>query len=53
MAKKYEGSPQDVQEDKKGAKKLGVGLRKYEKTARDRAEDKRGQVRMMLKKKGG
>lgn len=53
MAKKYEGSKADIAEDKRGARKLGVGLRKYERTSRDRAEDKRGQARMMLKKKGG
>ena len=47
MAKrKYEGSKRDIAEDKRGAKKLGVGLRAYEKTARDRAEDKRGQAKL-------
>lgn len=53
MARKYEGSREDIAKDKKGARKLGTSLRKYEKTARDRTEDKRGQARMMLKKKGG
>jgi hypothetical protein len=43
MARRYEGSPKDIAEDKKGAKKLGVGLRAYEKTARDKKEDSKGQ----------
>jgi len=51
MAKKrYEGSSEDIAEDKKGAKKLGIGLRAYEKTAKDKAEDKRGQARFDKKR---
>ena len=53
MAKKpmfpFEGSPKDIAQDKKGAKKLGVGLRAYERTPRDKAEDKAGQKRMPRK----
>jgi hypothetical protein len=40
---RYEGSPKDLKEDKKGAKKLGVGLRAYEKTGKDKREDTKGQ----------
>lgn len=53
MAKRppqFEGSPKDVAQDRKGAKKLGVGLRAYERTARDKAEDKAGQKRMFGRK---
>jgi hypothetical protein len=48
--RKYEESPEDVVEDKRGAKKLGVPLREYEQTAKDKAEDKRGQARMDKRK---
>jgi hypothetical protein len=48
--KQYEESPEDVAEDKRGAKKLGVPLREYEQTAKDKAEDKRGQARMDKRK---
>jgi hypothetical protein len=43
--KKYEGSGQDLAEDKRGAKKLGVSLKQYERTPKDRAEDRRGQIK--------
>ena len=47
MAKrKYEGSKEDIAEDKRGAKKLGVPLKKYEQTARDKAEYRRGQAKL-------
>jgi hypothetical protein len=49
MAKKppqFEGSPKDTAQDRKGARKLGVGLRAYERTSRDKAEDKKGQKAM-------
>ncbi len=46
MARKYEGSPKDIAEDRKGAKKMGVGLKAYERTARDKSEDKKGQKSM-------
>jgi hypothetical protein len=49
MARKpppFEGSPKDIAQDKKGARKLGVGLRAYERTPRDKAEDKKGQKAM-------
>ena len=42
MAKRYEGSPADIREDKRGAKKLGVSTKSYEKTSRDKREDKIG-----------
>lgn len=48
--KRYEGSKEDVAEDKRGAKKLGMSLRQYERTAKDKAEDKRGQARMGKRK---
>jgi hypothetical protein len=48
--KRYEGSKEDVAEDKRGAKKLGVPLRQYERTAQDKAEDKRGQARLARRK---
>jgi hypothetical protein len=41
----YEGSKQDLTEDKRGAKKLGVSLKRYERTPKDRAEDRRGQIK--------
>lgn len=50
MPKQYEGSKKDLAEDKKGARKLGVGLRKYEQTARDKTEDRKGQARLDKKK---
>jgi hypothetical protein len=42
----FEGSPKDTAQDKKGAKKLGVGLRAYERSARDKREDAAGQKAM-------
>jgi hypothetical protein len=47
----FEGSPKDRAQDKKGAKKLGVGLKAYEKTGRDKAEDAKGQRQMYGKRK--
>jgi hypothetical protein len=49
--KKYEGSPADIAEDKRGAKKLGMSMKQYERSARDRAEDRRGQARMGARKR--
>lgn len=46
MAKKYEGSPKDIREDARGAKRMGVSVKDYEKTSRDRREDAAGQRRM-------
>jgi hypothetical protein len=46
MARKFEGSPKDIRQDKRGAKKLGVPLKAYENTARDKAEDRAGQSNM-------
>ena len=46
MARKYEGSREDQAQDRRGAKKAGVGLRAYERTARDKAEDKAGQQKL-------
>jgi hypothetical protein len=50
MARKYEGSPKDRAEDRKGAKKLGVGLRAYERTPRDKREDAKGEKKMRTRK---
>jgi hypothetical protein len=47
MAKKpprYEGSPKDVRQDSKGARRLGVSLKKYEGTSQDKREDAKGQA---------
>lgn len=46
MARRYEGSPADRAEDRKGAKRAGIGLKAYERTAKDKAEDKAGQKRL-------
>jgi hypothetical protein len=43
--KRYEESKQDIAEDKRGAKKLGLSMKQYERTPRDRAEDRRGQIK--------
>jgi hypothetical protein len=52
MAKRpFEGSPKDIKQDKKGARKMGVSMKAYEKTPRDRAEDKAGQRQMYGKRK--
>jgi hypothetical protein len=48
--RRYEGSKQDIAEDKRGAKKLGMSLKQYERTAQDKAEDRRGQARLGRKK---
>jgi hypothetical protein len=45
--RRYEGSPKDLAEDRKGARKLGVGLKAYERTARDRREDTKGQKKLV------
>lgn len=50
--KKYEGSKQDLAEDRRGAKRAGVTLKAYERTAQDKAEDKRGQVKLKGGRKG-
>ena len=46
----YEGSPADIAEDKRGAKRLGMSLKRYERSAQDKAEDRRGQARMERRK---
>jgi hypothetical protein len=49
MAKRppqFEGSPKDIAQDRKGARKLGVGLRAYERTTKDKAEDRAGQKKL-------
>ena len=46
MARKYEGSPKDIREDTKGAKRLGVTLKAYERTPQDKAEDARGSKKL-------
>jgi hypothetical protein len=48
--KQYEGSEEDVAEDKRGAKKRGMSLREYEQTAQDKEEDKRGQRKLEKRK---
>jgi hypothetical protein len=48
--KRYEGSKEDVAEDKRGAKKRGMSLDEYERTAQDKAEDKRGQAKLARRK---
>jgi hypothetical protein len=54
MARKtYEGSKQDIREDVRGARKMGVTMKAYERTAKDKAEDKRGQLRLTGKRRGG
>jgi hypothetical protein len=47
--RKYEGSKQDISEDKRGAKRLGVSLKQYERTVQDKAEDKKGQKKLESK----
>jgi hypothetical protein len=50
MAKRtYEGSPADLREDARGAKKTGKSLKAYERTPRDKAEDAKGQKRLFPK----
>jgi hypothetical protein len=46
----YEGSKQDISEDKRGARRLGMSLKKYERTAQDRVEDRRGQAKLERRK---
>jgi hypothetical protein len=48
--RRYEGSKQDIAEDKRGAAKRGMSLRQYERTAKDKAEDRRGQARLDKRK---
>jgi hypothetical protein len=45
--KGFEGSPADVAEDKKQAKKRGMTMKKWEKSPADKKADKAG-----MKKKG-
>ena len=40
---KFEGSPKDKKEDKKGAKKEGKSLKAFEKSPKDKKEDKKGE----------
>jgi hypothetical protein len=51
MARKFEGSPKDLRQDAKGARKLGISAKAYERTARDKAEDRAGQKIMQRKGK--
>jgi hypothetical protein len=48
--RRYEGSKEDIAEDKRGARKLGMSLRQYERTAKDKTEDRRGQRRFEKRK---
>jgi hypothetical protein len=43
---RFEGSPKDIKQDAKGAKKLGISAKAYERSARDKAEDRAGQKNM-------
>jgi hypothetical protein len=47
--KQYEGSKQDISEDKRGTKKLGLSLKQYERTQQDKTEDKKGQKKLESK----
>jgi hypothetical protein len=49
--KRYEGSPADIREDARGAKKSGQSLKAYERGAADKKEDARGQAKMNRRKK--
>lgn len=55
MAKKrkrvYEDSLEDIAEDKRGAKRLGVSLKEYERTAKDHAEDMAGQLKLKRRRR--
>jgi hypothetical protein len=52
MAKgRFEGSPADKREDRKGAKKMGVSMKAYERSATDKRKDKAGQKAMDAKKR--
>ncbi len=46
---RYEGSPADEAEDKRGMKETGLSRKAYENSARDRAEDKAGEDRIAVK----
>ena len=48
--RRYEGSKQDIAEDKRGARRMGLSLKQYERTARDKEEDRRGQARFGKRK---
>jgi hypothetical protein len=48
--KRYEESKEDIAEDRRGAKKLGLSMKQYERTVRDKAEDRRGQQRLDRRK---
>lgn len=47
----YEGSKQDLAEDKRGARRLGLSLKEYERTPKDHAEDVVGQLKLKLKRR--
>lgn len=51
MAKKYEGSAEDVRKDKAAAKKRGLTMAQWERTAADKKMDRAGQKRFNRKKK--
>jgi hypothetical protein len=48
--RRYEGSKEDIAEDKRGARKLGMSLKTYERTTQDKVEDRRGQAKMGKRK---
>jgi hypothetical protein len=43
---RYEDTPTDIREDKRGAKRLGLTPAQYERTPQDRREDAAGQRRL-------
>jgi hypothetical protein len=49
--KRYEGSPADIREDTRGAKKSGQSLKAYERSAADKRQDARGQAKMNARRK--
>jgi hypothetical protein len=50
MAKKFEGSKQDMRLDKKAAKKAGMSMKKFEGSKADEKMDAKGQKRFNKKK---
>jgi hypothetical protein len=47
MARRYEGSPEDNREDKRGERAIGKSHEQYERTPRDKREDRAGQKRLV------
>jgi hypothetical protein len=49
--KRWEGSKEDVRQDKREAKKRGMTMAQWERSAADKRQDKAGRKRMKRKKK--